>query len=109
MFCAAPRPTNRIPYNAIEIISSLRLPILGIIQPIKGNEHINPDGMANNTPPNPASDKCMNCLIVGMRDAQLAKHRPDIKNIAATAILNDKRDLITGRKVVVSIGIILSV
>ena len=91
------------------MISSLRLPILGIIQPINGKEHIKPEGMASNTPPKPASDRCKNCLIVGIRDAQLAKHKPDIKNIAATAIRNDNRDLITGRKVVVSIGMILLV
>src|ERR1700760_75915 len=84
-------------------MSSLRLPILVMIQPVNGKEHISPVGMANNTPPNAASDKCNVCCIPGIRDAQLAKQSPDIKNIAPTAMRNAKRDLTTGRKAVVSI------
>lgn len=75
-------------------MSSLRLPILVMIQPVNGKEHISPVGIASNTPPNAASDKCKDCCIPGMRDAQLAKHSPDMKNMAPTAMRNAKRDFI---------------
>jgi len=77
------------------MISNLRLPILVITQPVNGSEHIRPVGMASNTPPSAASDKCNDCCIAGIRDAQLAKLSPAIKNMAPTAIRSDKRDFIS--------------
>jgi hypothetical protein len=34
--------------------------------------------------------------MLGIRDAQLAKHNPDIKNIAPTAIRNARREVAMG-------------
>src|SRR5258708_8860659 len=95
---AAPSPTNKQAYKMMAITSNLRLPILVIIQPVNGNEHIKPVGMANNTPPKPASDKCSDCCIPGIRDAQLAKQIPAIKNTAPTAMRSANRDVVTGCK-----------
>lgn len=46
---------------------------------VMGMVHINPTGNANNTVPNCASFKCKCCLMVGIREAHVAKPKPDMK------------------------------
>ncbi|HWW38000.1 hypothetical protein, partial [Pedobacter sp.] len=75
------------PYITNAPAKSLRLPILVTSQPDKGKESINPTGNAKSTAPSPASDNDNFCCIVAIRDAQLEKHNPAIKNMAATAPL----------------------
>lgn len=57
-----------------------------MIHPEKGSEHIKPTGNENNTAPKAASESPIVCWTVAMRDAQLAKHKPAIKNNTPTAI-----------------------
>jgi hypothetical protein len=64
------------------------LPILVMIHPEKGKEQIKPTGSENNTAPNAASVSPMVCCTVAIRDAQLEKHKPAIKNKAPTARRN---------------------
>ena len=71
----------------MEMIIIFLLPDLFISQPESGREINRPTGRANNTMPNCASDKLNFCLILGMRDAQLEKHRPAKKNKEPTAVL----------------------
>ena len=67
------------------MINNLRLPIRVTIQPEKGREHMSPTGSEKRTAPSAASESRKVCWIVAIRDAQLAKHNPAIKNIALTA------------------------
>jgi hypothetical protein len=46
---------------------------------VMGMVHINPTGNANNTVPSCASFKWRCCCMVGIRDAQVAKPKPEIK------------------------------
>lgn len=43
--------------------------------------------------------------MAGMREAQLAKHKPDKKNMALTEMRSARRDVVTGCKAE-SIGIV---
>jgi hypothetical protein len=47
-----------------------------------------PTGIANKTSPRPDSDKPKFCWMVGIREAQLAKHSPCKKKRAAVVIRN---------------------
>ena len=82
------------------MISKRRLPILVMTQPEKGRENIKPTGSADNTPPKAANDKPRCCWILAIREAQLAKHNPAIKNMAPTAMRNASLDWVTGAVVV---------
>jgi len=66
------------------------------IQPENGNESINPIGSENKTAPNAASFKPSFACTVAIRDAQLAKQSPAIKNMAPTAMGRTVRDAIAG-------------
>ena len=75
----------------MEVIIIFLLPDLFISQPESGREINKPTGRANNTMPNCASDKSNCCLMLGMRDAQLEKHKPAKKNKEPTAALFTNR------------------
>lgn len=71
----------------MEMMIIFLLPDLFISQPESGSEINKPTGNANNTIPNCASDKFNFCLILGMHEAQLEKHKPAKKNKEPTAAL----------------------
>ena len=68
------------------------LPNFAIAQPEKGMENRRPTGIDKRTIPNApfVSPNC--CWILGILDAQVAKHRPCRKNMIPTAILYVLRD-----------------
>ena len=70
----------------VAIITILRLPAFAVRNPASGKEIMDPTGRAISTSPSWASDKPMLCWMLGIRDAQLAKHNPYKKNTALTAI-----------------------
>lgn len=65
--------------NIMATIKGLRLSNLETSQPEIGNPIIELMGIANNTVPNCASLKLKKSLMVGIREAQVAKPKPDIK------------------------------
>src|SRR5438128_1257763 len=91
-----PKNTSEQLYTTKAPINNLRLPIRVIIQPENGREHIKPTGKANNTAPRAASLRFRFCCIVAIRDAQLAKQSPAIKNMIPTAIRSVVRGKIYG-------------
>ena len=68
------------------MMTTLLLPNALTSQPASGREMKKPTGRAKSTPPSEEAESLRLSWIVGMRDAQLAKHRPCIKNINPTAI-----------------------
>ena len=74
-------------YNNIEMIIIFLLPDLFTNQQERGREINKPTGSVNNTRPNCASDKFNFCLMLGIREAQLEKHKPAKKNKEPTAAL----------------------
>lgn len=65
--------------NSIAIINGKRLSNFDTNQPEIGNPISELIGMANRTDPSSASLKLKKSLIVGIREAQVAKHKPDKK------------------------------
>lgn len=84
---ANPIPTKMIEYSRIEPMTIFLLPDLLINHPEIGNEIKAPTGRVNNTMPNSVSDKFNFWRILGIREAQLEKHRPTKKNKEPTAAL----------------------
>src|SRR5262245_29169548 len=76
---ATPRPTRASAYKAADKITTRLLPSRSTNQAAKGSDTQKPTGKANNTVPIEASLRASDALMVGMRDAQLAKHNPCIK------------------------------
>ena len=64
-----------------------------MIQPEKGSEAIKPIGIAISMPPKAANVSPSCCWTLAIREAQLEKHKPAIKNIAPTAIRSTNFDL----------------
>src|SRR4030066_1898891 len=65
--------------NIIATISGLRLSNFDTSQPEIGNPISELIGIESNTVPNCASLKLKKSFIVGIREAQVAKHNPDKK------------------------------
>lgn len=65
--------------NSIATIKGLRLSNLETSQPEIGNPISELMGIDNNTVPNCASLKLKKSLMVGIREAQVANPKPDIK------------------------------
>ena len=70
-----------------DIVAIKRLPNFMMIHPEKGKDIIKPIGSAKRTIPKEVSDSPKLFWMVGILDAQLAKHNPARKKMAATAIL----------------------
>ena len=87
MVPANPIPNKVIEYSKIEVMTIFLLPDLLTSNPEIGSEIKAPAGRANNTIPNWISDKFKLCLMVGIREAQLEKHKPTKKNNEPTAAL----------------------
>jgi len=86
---AKPRSTRLKVYNNKAIEAIFLLPYLVTNHPDKGKAIMDPAGSANNTIPNKASERFSCCCMLGMRDAQVAKHSPWRKNKHPTARRND--------------------
>jgi hypothetical protein len=69
------------------VIIIIRLPNLSTSQPASGIAIKEPTGLLNNKPPSSPSLKPSCSFISGIREAQLAKHKPVIKKNALSAIL----------------------
>ena len=82
---AQPRPNSATAYSTTAHSTTRRLPCLATSHPASGSDTNCPNGIASSTPPSAASEMPMCCCTLGMRDAQLAKHRPNRKNKAPTA------------------------
>ena len=76
---AKPINVNASVKNSIATIKGLRLSNFETSQPEIGNPISELMGIDSNTVPNCASLKLKKSLIVGIREAQVAKHNPDKK------------------------------
>jgi len=76
---AKPINVNANVKNSIATINGNRLSNFETSQPEIGNPISELIGIDNNTVPNCASLKSKKSFIVGIRDAQVAKHNPDKK------------------------------
>ena len=76
---ANPINVSAIVKKKIETINGNLLSNFETNHPENGNPISELIGIANNTDPNSASLKLKKSLIVGIRDAQVAKHKPDKK------------------------------
>ena len=76
---AKPIDVRAIVKNSIATINGKRLSNFDTSQPEIGNPISELIGIDNNTVPNSASLKSKKSFIVGIREAQVAKHKPDKK------------------------------
>src|SRR5688572_14431938 len=81
-----PIPTRDMLYSVDERTTAFLLPILAMSHPAKASEMKNPRGSANSIVPRDEALRLSSDWIVGIREAQLAKHSPCKKKNTLTLL-----------------------